>query len=87
MKELLLFRTFVLFPFIGIAGPDMANALRTSFGSVPGEHIIVDTTLALCLIICSAGIWLLETQELKISAKSKPDYNTAHIPSLIGNEA
>jgi len=87
MKELLLFRMFVLFPFIGIAGPDMANALRTSFASVPAEHIIVDTTLALCLIICSAGIWFFEVMELKIPRKNKQDYRSQPIPTLVGNEA
>lgn len=87
MKELLLFRTFVLFPFIGIAGPDVANALRTSFTSVPKEHIIVDTTLALCLIICSAGIWVYETMELKTPEKNKQDYNSQPMSTLVGHEA
>jgi hypothetical protein len=87
MKELLLFRTFVLFPFIGIAGPDMANALHASFASLPAEHIIVDTTLALCLVICSAGIWFFETMELKTSARNKHDYNDQHMPVLAGHEA
>ena len=87
MKELLLFRMFVLFPFIGIAGPDMANALRTSFASVPTEHLIVDTTLALCLIICSAGVWVLEMMELKTSGKNKQDYSSRPMSVLAGNEA
>jgi hypothetical protein len=87
MKELLLFRTFVLFPFIGIAGPDMANALRTSFASVPTEHIIVDTTLTLCLIICSAGIWVYETMELKMPGKNKQDYNSQPMSAFAGHEA
>jgi len=87
MKELLLFRTFVLFPFIGIAGPDVADALRTSFASVPNEHIIVDTTLALCLIICSAGIWVYETMELKTPGKNKQDYNPQSMSTLAGHEA
>ena len=87
MKELLLFRMFVLFPFIGIAGPDMANALRTSFASVPTEHLIVDATLALCLIICSAGIWVLEMMELKTPEKNKQDYSSPQMSTLAGNEA
>jgi hypothetical protein len=87
MKELLLFRMFVLFPFIGIAGPDMANALHTSFTSVPTEHLIVDTTLVLCLIICSAGIWLLEMMELKPPGKNKQDYSSRPMSVLAGNEA
>jgi|GEM_PF-5349518 hypothetical protein len=74
MKELLLFRIFALFPFIGISAPDLANALHISFASVPAEHVIVDITLAACLLICSAGIWLLETKELKISSKLNEDY-------------
>jgi hypothetical protein len=87
MKELLLFRTFVLFPFIGIAGPDMANALRTSFASVPKEHVIVDLTLALCLIICSAGIWVYETMELKTPEKNKQVYPSQSMSTLVGHEA
>ena len=87
MKELLLFRTFVLFPFIGVAGPDTANALHTSFTSLPAEHIIVDTTLILCLMTCSAGIWLLETMELKISAKSRHSYEHQRINTLAGQDA
>ena len=87
MKELLLFRTFVLFPFIGIAGPDMANALRVSFASVPKEHVIVDLTLTLCLIICSAGIWVYETMELKTPEKNKQDYNSQSMSTFVGHEA
>lgn len=87
MKELLLFRMFVLFPFIGIAGPDVANALHTSFALVPKEHLIVDTTLALCLIICSAGIWVYEAMGLKTQGKNKQDYNSQPISALAGHEA
>jgi len=87
MKELLLFRIFVLFPFIGVAGPDMANALHTSFASLSAEHIIVDTTLALCLVICSAGIWVYETMELKTSEKGKQGYRQQSMPTFAGNEA
>lgn len=87
MKELLLFRMFVLFPFIGIAGPDMANALRTSFASVPKEHIVVDTTLILCLIICSAGIWMLEMMDIKTSEKNKQRYRPQSMPTLVSQDA
>lgn len=87
MKELSLFRTFALFPFIGIAAPDLANALHTSFASVPTEHLIVDTTLIFCLMICSAGIWLFETQELKTLGKSKDGYASQPMSSFAGHEA
>lgn len=87
MKELLLFRTFVLFPFIGVAGPDVANGLHTSFASLPKEHIIVDLTLIFCLIICSAGIWLHETMELKTPEKNKQGYNSQPMSAFAGQEA
>jgi len=74
MKELLLFRIFSLFPFIGIAAPDLANALHTSFASVPKEHIIVDTTLCIALIVCSAGIWMLDALNLKTQEKNNTDF-------------
>jgi hypothetical protein len=57
MKELLIFRIFALFPFIGTAIPDIADALHLSFRSVPAEHIIVDVTLLICIAVCSFGIW------------------------------
>lgn len=65
MKELLLFRTFAMFPFIGTVAPDLANALHTTFSSIPAEHIIVDITLSVCLIVCTAGMRLIETEKLK----------------------
>jgi len=65
MKELLLFRLFALFPFVGIAMPDLANWFEGSRSSIPAEHIIIDITLAVCLIVCSVGIWLAESHEIK----------------------
>jgi len=87
MKELLLFRIFALFPFIGIAAPDLANALHTSFSSVSAEHIIVDVTLSICLVICSAGIWLIETGELKIASRSKEEQRPSQISAMLSHEA
>ena len=60
MKELLLFRLFALFPFVGIAMPDLANWFEGSRSAITPEHIIIESTLALCLIICSVGIWLAD---------------------------
>jgi hypothetical protein len=57
MKELLIFRIFALFPLIGTLIPDIANALHTSFASIPAEHIIVDITLLIAIAVCSAGIY------------------------------
>ena len=62
MNELLLFRLFALFPFIGIVMPDLANWFQGSRSSIPTEHLIIDITLAICLIICSVGVWLSESQ-------------------------
>ena len=64
MKELLIFRIFALFPLVGILIPDVANWLNAS-SSIPAEHLIVEITLAICVIICSAGIWFAEVSELK----------------------
>jgi len=63
MKELLLFRLFALFPFIGIVMPDLANWFGGYSSAVTKEHIIVDITLALCLCICSLCIWLAENHQ------------------------
>jgi hypothetical protein len=60
MKELLIFRIFVLFPFIGITLPDIANRLTAVSARISAGHIIIDITLAVCIIICSAGIWFYE---------------------------
>lgn len=84
MKELLLFRIFALFPFIGSVVPDLANGLHTSFASIPAEHIIVDVTLSLCLIICSAGIWLVENQS--ILDKGKRSFDTSKFTTSVSRE-
>jgi len=65
MNELVLFRLFALFPFIGIAMQDLADWLEGSLLSISPCHIIIDATLALCLIICSLGIWLGENNEIE----------------------
>jgi hypothetical protein len=65
MNELLLFRLFALFPFVGIAMPDIADWLEGSGLGISASHIIIDVTLALCLIICSAGIWLADMNKIK----------------------
>jgi hypothetical protein len=65
MNELVLFRLFALFPFVGIAMPDLADWLNGSPASISPCHIIIDVTLALCLVICSLGIWLAENDEMK----------------------
>jgi len=75
MKELLLFRIFSLFPFIGIAAPDLAIALHNSFTAVPKEHVIVDFTLCLVLLVCSAGIWMLDALNLKAMVKNNTEYH------------
>jgi hypothetical protein len=65
MNELVLFRIFALFPLIGIAMPDLADWLEGSLTLISPCHIIIDVTLALCLSICSLGIWLAENNEMK----------------------
>lgn len=65
MKELYIFRIFVLFPLIGTVVPDLATVLNASLSSIPAAHIIVDVTLLVCLAICSAGIWVAEVDQLK----------------------
>ena len=65
MNELLLFRLFALFPFIGIAMPDLADWYNGSRSSIPVSHVIIDVTLALCLIVCSAGILFYQNSKVK----------------------
>jgi len=67
MKELLIFRIFALFPFIGTMLPDLANALHSTLSSVPKDHVIVDITLLICILICSAKIWALEENQTEPS--------------------
>lgn len=82
MKELSLFRIFALFPFIGMVIPDLASALNSSFSAIKPEHVIVDVTLSVCLIICSAGIWVLEARQTgKNPLKPGEDTGT----SVLGN--
>jgi hypothetical protein len=70
MKELLIFRIFALFPFIGILIPDMAEAINSSLSSIPTGHLIVEITLLVSIVICSAGIWLEEASMLKHNHKA-----------------
>jgi hypothetical protein len=65
MNNLLIFRLFVLFPLVGTFVPDVCNAVETSISAIPATHIIVDITLLICLVICSAAIWVKETHQLK----------------------
>ena len=65
MKELYIFRIFALFPLIGIVIPDIATGLHVSFSAISAEHIIVDITLAICVLIGSLGIWYNEFRDLK----------------------
>lgn len=68
MKELILFRIFALFPLIGILIPDVANLMYGTATSIPAGHVIVEISLFICIVICSAGIWAGEYSELKITA-------------------
>jgi hypothetical protein len=65
MKELSIFRIFAFFPLIGIVIPDIATGLHLTFSVISTEHIIVDITLSVCVLICSLGIWLAEIKDLK----------------------
>jgi hypothetical protein len=70
MKKLILFRIFALFPLIGISIPDVSNLLYSSSSHTPPGHIIVEITLSVCIIICSAAIWMAEINEFKPTAKT-----------------
>lgn len=65
MKELHIFRIFSLFPLIGIFVPDVATALHNSISAISVDHIIVDVTLSICIIICSIAIFFAENKDLK----------------------
>jgi hypothetical protein len=86
MKELLIFRTFAFFPFIGILVPDIATKLDSSLTPIPPEHLIIDITLAICIITCSLGIWAAEQAALKAPLlKSKTLVKTKRHIQLAGN--
>jgi hypothetical protein len=86
MKELLIFRTFALFPLIGILIPDIANKLDSPLNSITPEHLIVEITLAICILTCSAGIWVAEQALTKMPPeKNKPFAKTKRQPQLAGN--
>jgi hypothetical protein len=73
MKELVLFRFFALFPFIGMIAPDITDALHSSFSTITAEHIIVEITLLICLLLCTAGIWFFEINKLKNMVPKVPE--------------
>lgn len=72
MKELLIFRIFALFPFIGILIPDAATAVDSSLSAIPAAHIIVEITLLICITICSAAIWIDENRIGALNTAIKP---------------
>jgi len=60
MKDLVIFRTFCLFPLIGLLFPDILTKFYSPHIAIPVEHVIVEVTLAISVFICSVGIWYIE---------------------------
>jgi hypothetical protein len=64
MKELIIFRIFALFPLIGTLIPDITDKLSGMPVHLTAAHVIVDVTLAICIIICSVAIWMAKDNQL-----------------------
>ena len=56
MEDLIIFRMFLTFPFIGLLIPDSGILLFKTDGKMPVTHIIIEVSLLLSIIICSVGI-------------------------------
>jgi hypothetical protein len=57
MEEFVFFRLFLAFPLIGLLMPDIGlifSGFRIS--RIPVTHLIIEITLLVCMITCSAGI-------------------------------
>jgi hypothetical protein len=79
MKELVIFRIFALFPFIGILIPDLASKFDSFSSRISTDHIIIDVALSICIALCSIGIWRREHKQLKNSEEMR--FNQVNIKS------
>ena len=56
MEDLIIFRIFLAFPLIGLLLPDTGMLLLESNTNVSASHVIIDVTLLISILVCSAGI-------------------------------
>jgi len=56
MEDLSIFRIFLAFPFIGLSIPDAGRTLSNLKDHIPLNHIIIEATLLICILVCTAGI-------------------------------
>jgi hypothetical protein len=65
MEELAIFRIFSSFPLFGLLLPDLSSAFIYPFKGIPEAHMYVEGFLLLSVIICTAGIWYHEKQQMR----------------------
>ena len=74
MEDLILFRLFLAFPFIGLLLPDMVLIFPgLKRAHIPGTHIVVETTLLTCMLICTLGIWYFEHKTGTLISRAEED--------------
>jgi len=56
MEDLIIFRLFLAFPLIGLLLPDTGTLFSPVKGYIPATHIIIEVTLLVSIMVCSAGI-------------------------------
>jgi hypothetical protein len=74
MEDLIIFRIFLTFPFIGLLIPDAGILLSNSNTHLNIKHLIIEVTLLTCITVCSIGIWYFKR---KLSATVISNNDTA----------
>jgi hypothetical protein len=55
MEKLIILRMFFCFPLFGLLLPDAGIFLKNQ-GHIPLIHVAIETSLVLCILICTAAI-------------------------------
>lgn len=56
MEKLIILRMFFCFPLVGLLLPDAGILLSNFPGKVPVVHVVIEVTLLLCILLCTAAI-------------------------------
>ena len=56
MEKLIILRMFFCFPLFGLLLPDAGIFLSRNQGRIPLTHMIIETALIFCILICTALI-------------------------------
>lgn len=56
MEKLIILRMFFCFPLFGLLLPDAGILLSRTQGRIPLIHMIIETALIFCILICTALI-------------------------------